>query len=75
MAQKRAKEVNAPLVYVNQVGAQDDLVFDGGSFVVNADGSLIERSKMFDQDLSFVDFNTDLDVQKCSTIAQKLDPD
>lgn len=75
LAQKRAKEVNAPLVYVNQVGAQDDLVFDGGSFVVNADGSLIERSKMFDQDLSFVDFDTDLDAQKCSTIAQKLDPD
>ena len=43
----RAAEVNAPMIYLNQVGGQDDLVFDGGSFVVDADGTLLERSPMF----------------------------
>ncbi|MCC6915263.1 MAG: NAD+ synthase, partial [Rhodospirillaceae bacterium] len=36
----RILETNLPLIYVNQVGGQDDLVFDGGSFVLNADRAL-----------------------------------
>ena len=32
-----------PIIYVNQVGANDDLIFDGGSFVVNRDGILCDR--------------------------------
>jgi len=36
----RAVEAELPLVYVNQVGGQDELVFDGGSFALNKDGSL-----------------------------------
>ncbi len=36
----RAKSANAPVIYVNQVGAQDELVFDGGSQVVDANGEL-----------------------------------
>ena len=36
----RAIEQNIPMIYVNQVGGQDELVFDGGSFAVNADGEL-----------------------------------
>ena len=36
----RVTETNLPLIYVNQVGGQDDLVFDGGSFVLNGDRSL-----------------------------------
>ena len=40
LARARASETRVPLVYVNQVGGQDELVFDGGSFVMNADGSL-----------------------------------
>lgn len=75
LAQKRAAEVNAPVVYVNQVGGQDDLVFDGGSFVVDADGTLLERSPMFAEDLSFVDFDGALKKQKVSSIAPKLDAD
>ena len=75
LAQKRAAEVNAPVVYVNQVGGQDDLVFDGGSFVVDADGTLLERSPMFAEDLSFVDFDSSIKKQKVSSIAPKLDAD
>src|SRR5688572_3883672 len=37
-AARRATETGLPLAYVNQVGGQDELVFDGGSFIVNADG-------------------------------------
>ena len=39
LAAERVRETGLPLVYVNQVGGQDELVFDGGSFVVNADGA------------------------------------
>ena len=34
----KAKKVNAPVIYVNQVGGQDELVFDGASFAVDANG-------------------------------------
>lgn len=37
---RRTSEAGRPIVYVNQVGGQDELVFDGGSFVVNSDGHL-----------------------------------
>ncbi|RBP98175.1 NAD+ synthase [Bifidobacterium aemilianum] len=69
LAAKRAAEVQAPMVYLNQVGGQDDLVFDGGSFVVDADGSLLERSPMFTEDLSYFDFDPDANHQRTSSIA------
>ncbi|HKX77424.1 MAG TPA: NAD+ synthase [Novosphingobium sp.] len=40
VAKRRAVDTGLPLAYVNRVGGQDELVFDGGSFVVNGDGSL-----------------------------------
>ena len=40
LVKARARETNLPVVYVNQVGGQDELVFDGGSFVLNADHRL-----------------------------------
>jgi NAD+ synthase len=40
LARARVTETSTPLAYINQVGGQDELVFDGGSFVMNADGSL-----------------------------------
>ena len=67
--------MNAPMVYLNQVGGQDDLVFDGGSFVVDADGTLLERSPMFMEDLSFFDLDTTAERQKAGSIAAKPDPD
>lgn len=75
IAAKRAKQVKAPVVYVNQVGGQDDLVFDGASFVVDSDGSLLERSPLFDEDLSYFDFDRNLSKQKESTIAKSLNSD
>ena len=40
LARRRVAESDLPLAYVNQIGGQDELVFDGGSFVMNRDGSL-----------------------------------
>src|SRR5690606_21878112 len=47
LAARRAREALAPLAYVNLVGGQDDLVFDGGSFVVGAHGDLLARAPDF----------------------------
>ncbi|UKJ65118.1 NAD+ synthase [Cellulosimicrobium cellulans] len=51
LAARRAREVSAPVAYVNLVGGQDDLVFDGGSFVTDAAGAVVARSPQFVEDL------------------------
>ncbi|MCI1663543.1 NAD+ synthase [Bifidobacterium crudilactis] len=82
LAVRRAVEVNAPVIYLNQVGGQDDLVFDGGSFVVDPDGQLLERSPSFREDLSFwqLTFEDGDDGRRrldatVSTVSPALDPD
>ena len=52
---QRAREAQAPLVYVNMTGGQDDLVFDGDSIVVAADGSVIARAPQFEDGVMLVD--------------------
>ncbi len=49
-AQSRAKENKCPILYVNQIGGQDELVFDGGSFALSADGHVIAQAKSFQED-------------------------
>jgi NAD+ synthase (glutamine-hydrolysing) len=55
MVATRAQDAHTPIVYVNQVGGQDELVFDGGSFVVDADGHVIARAPQFVEELLIVD--------------------
>lgn len=55
LVKKRAIEFNAPLAYVNMTGGQDDLVFDGDTIVVAADGSVIARAPQFADDLIVLD--------------------
>jgi NAD+ synthase (glutamine-hydrolysing) len=55
----RALETNAWIVYVNAVGGQDELVFDGGSFVIAPDGTLRHRAGVFEEDLLIVDIDED----------------
>jgi len=50
-----AKEHRVPIVFVNQVGGNDELIFDGGSFVVNAQGEEILSLAHFETDLQIVD--------------------
>jgi NAD+ synthase (glutamine-hydrolysing) len=54
---KRARENNLTIVYVNLVGGQDELVFDGGSFVVDANGMVTQRSDFFIETQSVAAFN------------------
>jgi NAD+ synthase (glutamine-hydrolysing) len=51
----RAREAGCALAYVNLVGGQDELVFDGDSLVVDASGELVARSGQFEEDLLIVD--------------------
>jgi NAD+ synthase (glutamine-hydrolysing) len=54
---RRAREHNFPIVYANLVGGQDELVFDGGSFVVDADGTVCRRAAFFEEAAMIVDFD------------------
>jgi NAD+ synthase (glutamine-hydrolysing) len=57
LVQKRAKEIAAPVAYVNMTGGQDDLVFDGDTIVVAKDGSVLARTPQFDDQLIVVDID------------------
>jgi len=55
MLATRASDSHAAIVYVNQVGGQDELVFDGGSVVFDHEGTLLARAPQFVEDLLVVD--------------------
>ena len=55
IARERSQQTGAWFVYVNAVGGQDELVFDGGSMVVAPDGTVVARGAMFREDLVLVD--------------------
>jgi len=54
---RRAVEAGAAIAYVNQVGGQDEIVYDGDSLVVTADGSIVCRAPMWEQGLVTVDLD------------------
>jgi NAD+ synthase (glutamine-hydrolysing) len=54
---ERISETGLPLVYANLVGGQDELVFDGGSFAMDADGGLTHQFAAFDELLGVVEVN------------------
>jgi len=53
-----ARHFNIPIVYVNQVGGNDQLVFDGSSFAMNVQGEVIAAAASFEEDLVLVDTET-----------------
>ncbi|CAB4725773.1 unannotated protein [freshwater metagenome] len=55
LVKERARQIGAPLIYVNMTGAQDDLVFDGDSIAATAQGEIIARAPQFDDGMMFVD--------------------
>lgn len=55
MLRERALETGCPIAFVNLVGGQDELVFDGQSLVVNAKGDVIARASAFSEELLVVD--------------------
>ncbi|MER7499904.1 NAD+ synthase [Nonomuraea pusilla] len=68
---RRAREAGCALAYVNQVGGQDELVFDGDSIVVDASGALVARAGQFREELLVVDL--DLPVSTAATGAFPYD--
>lgn len=59
MLSERARDNSCAIVYVNQVGGQDELVFDGASMVLDAHGRLVARARRFESDLLVVDLDVD----------------
>src|SRR5580658_3038897 len=58
-ARTRARDVSLPLAYVNLVGGQDELVFDGNSFVMNAAGDVVMRAPAFEEGIWTAEFARD----------------
>lgn len=66
MCKSISQKLHCPLLYVNQVGAQDDLIFDGNSFCLDQD-------KLYMHALSFKEDHPVLDLEKLSSINSKLE--
>ena len=52
---KNYKYLKKPIIYVNQIGGQDELVFDGGSFALDGSGKIISNLKTWTEDVKVVD--------------------
>lgn len=59
MLSDRARQNDSAIIYVNQVGGQDELVFDGASVAIDANGNVACRLKSFEEDFAVVDVGTD----------------
>ena len=57
LMRNRAKEYNLPVIMCNQVGGNDELVFDGNSFALDAKGDILARAKPFEEDLIQIDLD------------------
>lgn len=68
-----AKQLNINLVYCNQVGGQDDLIFDGTSFVLNKSGEVALQAPTFQENLAIAEFNAELLQFSKGAIAPALD--
>ncbi len=52
--EEKARKYNLPLIYVNQVGANTELIFDGGSLAINPRGEIVKKLKLFEEDFQIV---------------------
>ena len=67
IARDRVKETGLPLIYVNQCGGQDEIVFDGASFVLNERGDIILQAEEFVEDIHHSIWNRTHTHWLCST--------
>jgi NAD+ synthase len=72
LATERVRETGLGLIYVNQVGGQDELVFDGGSFVVNPDQSLVVRLPAWKEIVCTTEWTRGLGGWSCTS--RQLEP-
>lgn len=71
--QELARQINIHLVYTNQVGGQDDLIFDGSSFVINNTGDVVLRAESYKEQVYFIDYEIENKAYKAVTTAPALD--
>jgi NAD+ synthase (glutamine-hydrolysing) len=74
MLADRARATGVPVVYVNLVGGQDELVFDGASLAIAADGTVLHRSPQFEEDFFVVDLPVGDDPVVVGSVTRLLDP-
>lgn len=72
----KTKEFQIPAIYVNQVGAQTELIFDGNSFALNKDGSIAAKCVAFEEDFKILDFEHQIfsDSEALVTAKNKSNP-
>ena len=70
---KQVKAAKIPLIYVNQVGGQDELIFDGASFVANSQGEIVFRAEEFKEQISVIEFDGDNPLlNSCAPLYNKI---
>ena len=66
----QAKKLGVPIIYLNMVGGQDELVFDGGSFVVDGKGEIIYQAQQFEEELFYIDLDLEVKEQPKGSILE-----
>lgn len=61
----KAKKLKVPIIYLNMVGGQDELVFDGGSFVVGSDGNILHQASQFVEEV--FSFDIELEIKNINS--------
>ncbi len=75
LVRSRVTAIGLPLAYLNRVGGQDELVFDGSSFVMHPDGKVVSQMCDWDEDLLLSEWVRGADGWRCETRAEhRLDP-
>ncbi len=76
IVRERVAASGIPLVYVNQIGGQDELVFDGASFVVDQHGEVVFRAEEFKEQISVVEFVNKQPVKSyCAPLYNEISSD
>ena len=75
LVRSRSVKTGLPMAYVNRVGGQDEVVFDGSSFVMHPDGELVVQMADWDESLLLTEWRREADGWRCGTRADhRLDP-
>ena len=75
MVRSRVTITGLPMVYLNRVGGQDELVFDGSSFIMHPDGELVAQMCDWEEQLLLTEWTREADGWRCQTRAEhRLDP-
>ncbi len=70
---EQVKQAKIPLFYINTVGGQDELIFDGASFVVNSKGKIVFRAEEFQEQVSVIEFNnSEPQPNSCAPLYSKI---